>query len=108
VDSYLVNVLLHDKSSSSRRYQLFKHFFEVFGYLFESAFNSLVLSLIKGSHESVNRFRRRLQVLASFAELFALFRKVAVLLERLLIHMTELLQVLVDRREFLDELCHSK
>lgn len=84
-------LLLHDQHPLASRNKRLKYLLKVLADLLESPLDSLVFPLIKRLDQLLDTRRTRIELFTPLEVLVPLFRKVVVLLERLLIDVGKLL-----------------
>ncbi len=107
VNTDLINPSLNNEATATSRNKLLEHFFKVLSYLLECSLNSLILALIKGFDQFLDRFGRFVEVFSPLNQLVALFSKVVVLLKSFLVDVGELFEAFIDSVQLLHQLKRS-
>ena len=104
IHRYLINPSLNNQSSSTHGYEPFEYFLKVACDLLEGSLDGFILTLIKHFNQFLDRLGRLVQIFSSFYELVPLFSEVVILLKRLFVDMSKLLETFIDSVELFDEL----
>mmetsp|Transcript_64828 Transcript_64828/g.127286 ORF Transcript_64828/g.127286 Transcript_64828/m.127286 type:complete len:429 (-) Transcript_64828:2825-4111(-) len=97
----------HDELASPKRDKLFEHLAEVLRHPFEGPQNGLVFLQVQGFNELVDGFGALVELRATPQEGLALLAEVHVLVQRFLVHVAVLGELLVHLVQLLHQLFHA-